>query len=100
MTERKPDASSQPSFAERVAVMETMLVGLDHSSMAQTTKLLLACIREQQAALEFYANERNWEQVFDTADYGSTTAQLPAGLRIEDDGGAKASAVLAKWRIE
>jgi ribosome assembly protein YihI (activator of Der GTPase) len=53
-TERKSDASSQPSFAERVARFEAWAQE-DEYKLNRVVELvpdLLACIREQQAALD------------------------------------------------
>ena len=51
--ERKPNASSQPSFAERVAILEEQLKLIPSTELAKTARQFVACIREQQAALEF-----------------------------------------------
>lgn len=84
MNERKPDASSQPTFAERVAEIER---GFSHpipAREAEMIRALLACIREQQAALE--ACEKSWNYVFT--------------IHTESQAAERVRAVLARWRIE
>lgn len=60
----------------------------------------IARLREQvkmlRTTLGFYSNERNYEEICDTVDYGSTTAQLPSGTcHVMEDYGQAATHALA-----
>ena len=49
-----------------------------------------------RTTLGFYSNERNYEEICDTVDYGSTTAQLPSGTcHVMEDYGQAATHALA-----
>lgn len=86
MTDRKPDASSQPSFAEFLRDFDAKFrsgnsVPITRSSITrQEYDSFLACIREQQAALE---------EVVRIAEVHVQPGYLE-----------RARAVLARWRIE
>lgn len=93
-TERKPDASLEPSFAERVVEIEREIKDATDDPDwaycdASDLSALLACIREQQAALE------QWDKLIAHQYAGSRIAMSElqaAAIRGAD--------VLARWRIE
>lgn len=91
MTDRKPDASSQPSFSDRVDAAIEYACGVpdSHPPSHETINTLLACIREQQAALERVTEQYQKVRDADEAYEG-----------IESSAIAEARAVLARWRIE
>lgn len=87
--ERKPDASSHTlelDFSRRFRGMEMMVEQGDYPPIAWTADLL-ACIREQQAALE---DIRKGQQPNDYAKPLVTIERLKE----------TANEVLARWRIE
>ena len=96
-----PPASSQPSFAERVAALDISL----QTDVPRTDKVmvedLLACIREQQAALRainaevqwFVSRRKNLDEAVDGDAVRSWADVLGEDLK-------PVRAVLAKWRIE
>lgn len=100
--ERKPDASSQPSFAERVAEVDRRAIeakrcgAVANQTDTQTVLDLLACIREQQAALESIENWRKGALAYD-ADTGNEPREFCEDVELIENA---ARAVLAKWRIE
>lgn len=100
MTEScKPPAPSGPSFAERVARLSQSLrlqeiPGAMLSSSETATALdLLACIREQQAALQLLVNSCDTQ--IRNKDGEQMGVRAPDRLTV-----AQARAVLAKYALE
>lgn len=95
------NASLEPSFAERVAEFVSLSKTGLYANERDTLSELLACIREQQAALEAVSAEVEWfvsrRKNLDEPVEGSADRSWADVL---DEDLKPARAVLAKWRIE
>lgn len=55
---------------------------------------MLEEVQKLEKALAFYSESDNYEERYDHVPYGATTAAMPCGSLINEDGGATARAAL------